>query len=101
MQDLRQFLIKWNNLFPYDRLYRQKHKIAFNSEEHRKVNQINVICDLYEDFLVEEAAIEQKKWKEREVNYKKGNLFTDTPESPEVVSELFDKLDVTQYKSED
>ena len=35
---LVEFVLKWNIAYPVDRWYREKHKIAFNSLEHRVVS---------------------------------------------------------------
>ena len=36
-EEYRNFVIKWNNTFPIDRWFRNKHNIPFLSEEHKGV----------------------------------------------------------------
>ena len=81
----KKFLIWWNNNFPLDRAYRKKYNIAFNSEEHKKVNQIDVILDMIEDELFEEHLKEHKERQERYQSYEKeGNLFQDLTSEEEL-----------------
>lgn len=47
-------MVWWNNTYPLDRWYRQKHKIAFNSPEHRRVNPIDIYREWLEDHLFED-----------------------------------------------
>lgn len=49
----KKFLIDWNNRFPLDRKFRKKYNIAFNSESHRNLNQVDIFLDLLEDSMVE------------------------------------------------
>ncbi len=62
-EDFKKYLIKWNNTFPYDRWYRKKYNIGFNSKEHRALCQIDIMLDFLEDELIEESKV---RFKERE-----------------------------------
>ncbi len=93
---LRQFLIDWNNLFPLDRLYREKFNIAFNSVEHRRLNQIDVKLFFLESHMynsLEKDYIENKRKLE---NYQeKGLILKDLPK--EKIEDLFDSIDVKNF----
>jgi hypothetical protein len=47
--DLKEFMIKWNMAYPFDRWWRLKHGIPFGSKKHKKANFIDMIVELRED----------------------------------------------------
>lgn len=73
---IKDFLFRWNNSFPFDRLYREKYKIPFNSKKHKKVCQIDVLFDILEDSIFKEYLQNEL---ELQSNYKKyqdsGRIF--------------------------
>lgn len=63
---LKQFekeIIKWNSRFRYDRFFRKKYNIAFNSPEHRGMNQIDIFFELFEDQVFDRIITEDKEHK--------------------------------------
>lgn len=52
--ELRKFITQWNNRFPYDHWWREKHSIPFLSEEHRKANFLFQRMEFEEDIMMEE-----------------------------------------------
>jgi hypothetical protein len=57
---IKKEIIVWNNRFPIDRWYRQKHNIAFNSSIHRESNFLDQLFEYREDELFEEHQQAQK-----------------------------------------
>lgn len=55
IEDMRTFMIQWNNRFPYDRYFRSKHNIAFMSPAHRESSFIHQKMEYIEDMLFREA----------------------------------------------
>lgn len=53
-EDLKKKIIEWNNRFPVDRFWRQKHNVPFNSPIHRKSNFIDQLFEFHEDKMFEE-----------------------------------------------
>ena len=49
IEELKKFVVQWNNRFPYDRWWREKHNIPFLSEEHRKADFLSQMMEFYED----------------------------------------------------
>lgn len=94
---LKKFIIDWNNQFPFDRLYREKFNIAFNSTQHRELNQIDIKLFFLESFMFnnyEQQYIEERRNMD---NYlKNGVILKDLP--VEKVSELFDAIDMKNFK---
>ena len=84
-EEPRKFLIKWNNNYPFDRRFRKKYNIAFNSEEHKDICQIDVVFDLMEDDLFEQHFNEYKKKQAREDTYfKEGKVFEELSDEEEL-----------------
>ena len=52
--DVRKEIITWNVRFPYDRLWRKKYNIPFNSTEHREICFLDQRFDIEEDKFFEE-----------------------------------------------
>ena len=96
INDVKVFLVDWNNSFPLDRIWRKKYNIAFCSQQHLDVNQIDVFLDILEDRMFEHYTDTYKKDKERLDNYKKkGEVFVDIVDD-EKISQLFDDFDISQ-----
>ena len=48
---LNKFVYEWNNTFPIDRWWRDKHQVSFNSTRHREVSLIDMRFEFEEDIL--------------------------------------------------
>lgn len=98
----REFILNWNSLFPFDRRWRKKYNIPFNSPQHRSSDPISIFFDLKEDEVVEDM---KKKYFEKEVErekYKKGGGMFKEVKVEESVSEkemddLFNNLNLEQF----
>jgi hypothetical protein len=101
--DLSEFLIDWNNFFPYDRIYRKKFNIKFCSKEHKELSYIDIILELLEDSLFEKHIIEKaeklRKQNEYESTGKWINNFNKI-DSEKDKNDLFDKLDITLMQNQ-
>lgn len=59
--DIRKYVVRWNNKFPYDRWWRQKHGVAFGSPEHKETSFIDQYFEFVEDMMFTELQEERKK----------------------------------------
>lgn len=59
--DIRAYVVRWNNKFPCDRWWRQKHGVAFGSPEHREISFIDQYFEFIEDMMFSELQEERKK----------------------------------------
>ncbi len=87
-----QFVINWNLRFPLDRWWRTKHKVAFNSEEHRRTNQIDIMYEFLEEKLYNQAIELDVMNKKKLEEYEKGKWIKDQPVNSKQEEELFNKL---------
>jgi hypothetical protein len=91
--DIDSFIYKWNATYPIDRWWRERHKIAFNSPEHRVVS----FLDIYIEWREEQLYI-----KAREANYKKENYvpgdWLEVGEVKDIQDEIaeFENMDLSQ-----
>lgn len=53
-EKLKDSILKWSIRFPYDRLWRKKYNVAFNSPDHRESNFIDQVFDIIEDEVFEQ-----------------------------------------------
>ena len=92
MQDeLRDFVIRWNNQYPFDYEYRLKYNIPFGSSEHRASNFLLMATDLAETKLINEY-FQQLQDKENEVGEYKSSKMKQSE-----IDEDFENLDLTQF----
>lgn len=57
--EIKRFMIRWNNQFPCDYYWRKKHNIPFLSSSHREQSFLNQRMEFEEDRLF--AEIEEKR----------------------------------------
>ena len=62
-KDIDRFIYEWNNNYPIDRWYREKHGIAFNSPEHRVLSFIDIYIEWKEDKIFSELLKEKEEYK--------------------------------------
>ena len=93
-QEIEGFIIEWNSLFPFDRYYREKYKVPFNSKEHRETCQIDIFFDIYEDKFIADYFVNLEKEKKQKEEYERGILFKKDYVSKDEIKalDLFDKL---------
>lgn len=53
--ELEQAVVSWNNRFPLDRWWRNKHEVAFMSPVHRESSFLHQLFEFEEDKLFAEA----------------------------------------------
>ncbi len=93
----KEFIIWWNNSFPYDRHYRKKYNIGFGSPEHRAMCQLDIKLGVLEVLLFEEHEAElelielEKELFESGKIIKKGGYI-----SREEADIMFDNLDLSK-----
>lgn len=91
----REFVILWNNSFPLDHWWREKHHIAFNSEKHREVNQIDIYFEWLEERLYNQRQEEVTKEVLDRQEYKNKGIWLKKQEpTSEEADDLFNKIDV-------
>lgn len=94
-KELKYFIVSWNNHFPYDRLFRKKYSIPFNSEQHRNLSQIDIYLDILEDKLIEKQFERLAKEKDLKEDYiKTGEFLVDLEEkmTEDDREDFFEKL---------
>lgn len=100
MKDLKAFLLWWNNTFPLDRKYREKYGIAFGSEQHRQVCQIDVLLNHLENEIYEDAMKDAIQHYEKEENLKNGILINKRETvTTEQEQEIIANLSINSFKN--
>lgn len=54
-EDVIDIVYQWNIRHPLDRWWREKHKIAFNSEAHRRVSFLDIRFEFEEDRIMKKV----------------------------------------------
>lgn len=93
VEELNEFIYRWNLDHPIDYWWRQKHKIIFNSVEHRAVSFFDMYVEKTEDNLYKRLFSDTGQEK-----YIPGNSFLKKKEIEQVLSEEeFENIDLSQF----
>lgn len=68
VEDIKTFMIRWNNQFPIDFWWRKKYNIPFLSQKHRECSFIHQLMEFQEDRLYKEI---EDQIKQEELDYDK------------------------------
>lgn len=93
--DLEEFILRWNAMYPIDRWWREKHKVAFNSPEHRVVSFLDMYIEWREDKIYNEALTKNIK----NSTYKPGDWLIEQAEEKSVEEEIkeFEQMDLSRF----
>lgn len=58
------FILWWNSTFPFDLMWRKKHKIAFMSPAHKNTSLYDIYFDIYEESYLKKLMEEEDQRKE-------------------------------------
>ena len=99
LESLQDFVKRWNYLYPVDRWWRDKYKVAFNSKKHRKTRMIDMRIDYEEDYLYIQSSnnrIERDLLKEEYVPGKGDwiHLRKVKDLSKNQIDDVFDQIDI-------
>jgi len=96
---VKDFVVEWNLKFPIDKWWRQRHKVAFNSQNHRDVSFIDIRFE-YEEEKAYNELMSKGSYKPNSGNWinvdEKTEFLTDE-EKVEKFKKEFDKIDLSQY----
>lgn len=92
INDYRRLILQWNNDHPLDLWWRQKHKIAFGSETHLNMSEIDMRLEYEEEKLIEEV---KNKDKPEEIVGNTGDKALDS------IINMSEKSDVVKMKEDE
>lgn len=94
---LNDFIVRWNNNHRYDFWWRQKHNIAFNSEQHRQANPVDIAFEYFENALANKTLEDIRGEEEKDKLLKKGTWIKRNEKQKEREKELMSKIDWSKY----
>ena len=93
-QDIKKFIVRWNDLYPIDYVWRKKYNIPFGSEKHKEVDFIDMLVDFEEQLMVEKSLRGGESDED-------DNLLLDGRKvvkmTKQEIDDDFDNLDVSKY----
>jgi len=94
--ELRDFVFRWNSLYPIDRVWRLKHRVAFNSLQHQEMTFIDMFYELAEDVLFFQL---QNKLREGKYIPGMGNWINKRRQvmTQEQIDDAFENLDISKF----
>lgn len=96
-----QRVIKWNNQYPYDYLWRKKYNIPFGSEQHLKTSHVDMCFDMIEEDYIKSKVQERRD--EEDNIILDSSVFGDSSKDKVIkmakkeVDEEFDNIDITKF----
>lgn len=93
---IKGFVVRWDKLWHYDLWWRQKHRIAFNSSEHREISQIDVVFEYVEDYLLNQAIDRHKEDERKNERFKKDGWISESEENKERIIDAYNKIDFSK-----
>lgn len=93
-------MIKWNSENPFDKMFRDKYNIPFNSPQHRELCQIDICLEFIESDVYSHYMKKAEVLAEKEERYSKGEWLTEREIPQEEEEDLFAKIDVSKISSQ-
>jgi len=90
-KDFSNFIIEWNIKFPFDRWWRKKYNVAFNSLEHRKMSLIDIKYEYEEERVLKNYFKKRERLKKEKEDYLLTGEILKVTQKDE--SDLFDMID--------
>jgi len=99
LKAFKSFVYHWNNNYPVDRWWREKHKIPFNSLQHREFCFIDMFFEYQEDKIFAEIMSKREEKKDEDI-YKPGygDYLKKKKLTEKEIDEAFDNLDISKLK---
>jgi hypothetical protein len=91
--DITSFIYKWNATYPIDRWWRERHKIAFNSPEHRVVS----FLDIYVEWQEEQLYIKAREASQKQEDYKRGDWLQERVIDKQREIDEFENIDLSKF----
>lgn len=104
IKDVRNFIYKWNLSNPVDRWWRERHKVPFNSPDHRISNFIDQFIEfeekrIYDGFFEEQLRKQDEdQTKVEEYIRGKGLVLKPSKISSKKADSQFENLDLKDFK---
>jgi len=96
----KDFIIRWNNDHPLDKKYREKYNIAFNSPQHRQINQLDILLEYIEDQSFEQFKSDYHIKAVKAQQYKEGIWLEEKQLTSEESTDLFDNIDIFKFNND-
>lgn len=93
---MKEFVIKWNNDWTKDWWWRNKHKVAFNSEPHRSISQFDIYFEFLEDKVLKKEMDSFDETKKKAERLKKDGWISESKVSKEKSKKAFDNIDLSK-----
>jgi hypothetical protein len=93
------FIIDWNNNYPFDYFWRKKYNVAFGSQQHLDMCFIDMRIDLLEDKIYENFVkqLSKQEDKSKEFRLLKKHKQKYVPLSGEELDDVFNNLDISKF----
>ena len=96
------FCLSWNLIYPIDRWWRTKYKVAFNSERHRSVSLLDMRFEFEEEMMfykseqIRSYAPNKGQWLKDKIDFNEDEELTQE-EKLEKYKKEFEEMDIDQY----
>jgi len=105
IEDLKRYIYWWNNKYPFDRWWREKYNIPFNSKKHKQASPIDQRLEYEEERLFKELPLLRERQKRELEEQEIHGRFLRTQRrhdlGAEGADEMFEDFDMDDYYDKD
>lgn len=101
--NIKQAIVRWNNMYPIDRWWRNKHKVPLNSQQHRSMRMVDMKMEWEEDVLynkITKSTDSNKKYTPGRGDWLKKREINQQMDSDQV-DDLFDNVDINHIQQQE
>lgn len=100
--ELKNFMIRWSNKFPFDTHFRRKNNIRFGSKEHKELNFAYIALDQQEEILILESKASFLKQEINKKLYEESGIWLNPPNKKININQTlsqaeFDSIDLSKF----
>lgn len=98
-KDFKSLVIWWNNSFPADKWWRDKHNIPFNSSKHRETSQVDIYFEYLEEKLFKKFHYQYEQEELMKNEFEKGNILKEEVLDEKEIDSLIENADFSFINS--
>jgi len=93
---MNEFISRWNSLCRHDYWWRQKHNVAFNSDQHRAMRPSAIAFEFIENKIATDMLEQYNISLDKKKALSSGQWIKENEDNKKRQKELFDNLDVSE-----
>jgi hypothetical protein len=99
--DLKDFIVQWNNRYPWDLWWRNRYKVGFGTSQHKEISHVDMLMEYIEYRHIEQLKKQREEDEENAENESIGITKGDNKNkmSKKAVDKAFDDLNLDEFNN--